>query len=313
MTMDDLRRDREVGTWIRAEAPIHAPDRLRETIRSELAETRQESGPVLLMHRGMLLSPARAVLAAAVILGFGVVAGGLLGIRGNTGEVVGPSPTSSPVSSPSASASPTATPTPVPTVSGLALPPGQTTTRSLTPAMQFTVPAGWLKTDDRPLAYRISPVDAGYGVQGDGSVVFDGVGVFVGPLAGPPDGTIGPVEGVGTTSADLAAWLSTRPQLTATQPTQTTLAGRPAYQLDFDLSPAAGDLCNIQCANLLDAPDGGGSYRFGIEGPWKVRAYLLEAPDGTTIMIAVDDVDGQGFDQEVLAAKPILDSMTFAP
>ena len=30
-------------------------------------------------------------------------------------------------------------------------------------------------------------------------------------------------------------------------------------------------------------------------------------------MIAVDDVDGQGFDQEVLAAQPILDSMTFAP
>ena len=229
MTMDDLRRDREVGSWIRAEAPIHAPDRLRETIRSELAETRQESGPVLLMRRGMLLSPARAVLAAAVILGFGVVAGGFLGIRGNTGEVVGPSPTNPPVSSPSASPSPSPPPTPVPTVSGLALPPGQTTTEALTPAMQFSVPAGWLRTDDRKLAYRISPVDAGYGVQGDESVFFDGVGVFVGPLAGQPDGTIGPVEGVGTTSADLAAWLSTRPQLTATQPDQTTLAGRPAY------------------------------------------------------------------------------------
>ena len=142
---------------------------------------------------------------------------------------------------------------------------------------------------------------------------FDGVAVYVGPVAGQPDGTIAPVEGVGTTSAALAAWLSTRPQLTATQPVQTTLAGRPAYRLDFALSPQAGDLCNIPCANLLDSPDGGRSYRFGIEGPWKVRAYLLEAPDGTTIMVTVEDVDGQGFDQEVSAAQPILDSMTFAP
>ena len=69
----------------------------------------------------------------------------------------------------------------------------------------------------------------------------------------------------------------------------------------------------MPCANLLDSPDGGKSYRFGIEGPWKVRAYLLEAPDGTTIMVTVDDVDGQGLDQEVSAAQPILDSMTFAP
>jgi len=313
MTMDDLQRDQEVGSWIRADAPIHAPDRLRDTIRSELAETRQEKGPALLMRRGMLLSPARAVLAAAVVLGFGVVVGGILGSRGSTGDHVGPSPTNSPFSSSSASPSPSASPTPVPRVSGVALPAGPTTTTVLVPALRFSVPAGWLMTDDQRLAYRISPVDAGFGVMGDGAVDFDSVSVDVGPVAGQPDGTIAPVDGVGKTSAALAAWLSTRPQLTATQPVQTTLAGRPAYQLDFALSPQAGDLCNIPCANLLDSPDGGRSYRFGIEGPWKVRAYLLEAPDGTTIMVTVEDVDGQGFDQELSAAQPILDSITFAP
>lgn len=311
--MDDLRRDREVGSWIRADAPIHAPDRLRDTIRSELAETRQESGPTLLMRRGMLMSPARAVLAAAVVLGFGVVVGGILGGRGSAGDHVGPSPTNPPASSPPAPPSSSASPTSVPTVSGVPLAAGPTTTEALVPALQFTVPPGWLKTDDRRLDYRIVPVDAGYGIMGDGSVYFDGVAVSVGPVAGQPDGTITPVKGVGTTSAALATWLSTRPQLTATHPVQTTLAGRPAYQLDFALSPQAGDLCNIPCANLLDSPDGRVSYRFGIEGPWKVRAYLLEAPDGTTMMVTIDDVDGQGFDQEVSAAQPILDSMTFAP
>ena len=218
------------------------------------------------MRRGMLLSPARGVLAAAVILGFGVVVGGILGSRGNTGDHVLPSPTSPPVSSPSASPSLSASPTPVPTVSGMALPAGPTTTGALLPALRFSVPAGWLRTDDKRLAYRISPADAGYGIQGDGAVYFDGVSVYVGPVAGQPDGTITPVKGVGTTSAALATWLSTRPQLTATQPVQTTLAGRPAYQLDFALSPQAGDLCNIPCANLLDSPDGGGATGSGSRG-----------------------------------------------
>ena len=311
MTMDDPRRDRQVESWMRAEAPVHAPDRLRDTIRSELAEICQESGPAILMRREMLLSPARAVLAAAIILGFGVIAGGLLGIRGSSGTVDRPSPTILPASSPTALPSPSPSPIPAPTLAGSALAAGPTTTGALVPALQFSVPSGWVKTDDRRLAYRVSPADAGYLRQGDGAVYFDGVAVYVGPKAGQPDGTIAPIAGVGTTSADLAAWLSTRPQLTTTEPVRTTLAGRPAYRLDFSLSPQAGDLCNMPCANLLDSPDGAQSYRFGIEGPWNGRAYLLDAPDGTTVMITVEDVDGKGFRRGIAGrpADPRLDDV----
>jgi hypothetical protein len=67
----------------------------------------------------------------------------------------------------------------------------------------------------------------------------------------------------------------------------------------------------MPCVNLLNSPDDGSSYQFGIEGPWKVRAFLLDRPHGVTVMITVEDVDGNGFDDEVRAAQPILDSLSF--
>jgi len=116
---------------------------------------------------------------------------------------------------------------------------------------------------------------------------------------------------VGTTAKDLATWLSSRPQLLASKPKLTTLAGRPAYQLDFTLSPDAGQLCGVPCVNLLNSADRVTWYQFGIEGPWKVRAFLLDGPDGATVMITVEDVDGVGFDREVREAQPVLDSLSF--
>ena len=41
---DDQRRDHDVRSWIQSEAPDHAPEHLRTTVRSELAQTRQERG-----------------------------------------------------------------------------------------------------------------------------------------------------------------------------------------------------------------------------------------------------------------------------
>jgi hypothetical protein len=189
-------------------------------------------------------------------------------------------------------------PSPVPTLEGTLLPPGSSVTSAFVPPLRFTVPEGWVKSDDRPYGLRISPPGAGWLRLGNGGlppVEFDGIGGYSRPLAGPPDGGTAPVAGVGSTAKDLATWLSTRPQLTSTKPIKVTLAGRTAYQLDFSLSAAAGGLCGMPCVNLLNSSDeGSASYQFGIEGPWKVRAILLDAPDGTTVMITLEDVDGNG-------------------
>ena len=305
---DDQRRDRDVRAWVQSEAPEHAPDHLRTTIRSELAQTRQEGGPARFMRRNRPRSPAWTAAAAVLVLALTVVAGGFLGSRA---QVAHPGPTPTPTPS-SPSPSPVASSSPVPTPSGLILTAGSKTTDIFTPTLRFLSPAGWIQINDEPMVFHISPPTAGFLRQTDGQIYFDGVTVYAHPVAGPPDGGPNPVDGVGATAKDLATWLSTRPQLLASTPKQVTLAGRPAYQLDFTLSPDAGELCGVACVNLLNSTDRGASYQFGIEGPWKVRAYLIDGPNGTTVMVTVEDVDGKGFDREVRDAGPILDSLSFA-
>jgi hypothetical protein len=304
---DDERRDHDVRTWIQSESPDHAPDRLRHAIRSELVQTRQERGRAGLIRASWLRSPARTALAAVLVLALGLIAGGLLG---NGSLIADRRPTPTPPSSAS-SPSPTVSSSPVPTPSGIVLSSGFTTTDVFTPTLRFAVPAGWIQVYDQPSVFHISPPTAGYLRQTDGQVYFDGITAYSRPVAGPPDGGPSTVAGVGTTAKDLATWLSTRPQLLASKPKLTTLAGRPAYQLDFTLSPDAGELCGVPCVNLLNSTDRVNWYQFGIEGPWKVRSFLLDGPNGATVMITVEDVDGVGFDSEVRAAQPVLDSLSF--
>lgn len=68
----------------------------------------------------------------------------------------------------------------------------------------------------------------------------------------------------------------------------------------------------MPCVNLLNGPPVGG-YQFGIEGPWQVRGFLVDAPDGSTLFITVEDVDGSGLAAQVARMQSVLDSITFAP
>jgi hypothetical protein len=301
---DDMRRDREVREWIRTEAHPRAPDRLRDAIRAELAQTRQESSSPVFVRRAALVSRWGAAAAAVLIMAVAVVAVGLLG---NRALIASPGQSPTPPSTPSPSPSPSPRPSPP----GPVLPPGPAATNEFTPALRFAVPVGWVLREDQPGTLYLSPSDAGSLRQGDGALTFDGINAYRGPVAGPPDGGPTPVAGIGARAKDLATWLSVRPQLLASKPVQVTLAGRTAWQLDFRLSPQAGVLCGMPCANLLNSS--AGDYQFGIEGPWQVRAFLLDAPGGTTVLITVEDVDGSGIEPELRRAQPILDSLTFAP
>ena len=110
---------------------------------------------------------------------------------------------------------------------------------------------------------------------------------------------------------ELATWLAQRPQLTATPVVEATVAGRRASMLDFQLSPGVGALCGMPCANLLDDGPDQAQYAFGIEGTWKVRAWLVDAPDGSTVVLTIEDTDGVGFEAEVAAAEPLIQSLRF--
>jgi hypothetical protein len=301
---DDMRRDRQVHDWIQADAPAQAPDRLRDAVRAELAQTRQEAASPVFVRRATLVSGWGAA-AAVVVVGLAFVGAGLVGNRGSIATPL-PSPTlvSTPSSSPSVAS-------PRPTPGGSLLPAGPFSTSAFTPGLRFTAPAGWVLGEDRPDTLYLNPADAGVLRQADAALVFDGLAVYSEPVAGPPDGGPTALAGVGTTAKDLATWLSARPQLVSSRPVQVTLAGRTAWQLDFRLSAEAGVMCGMPCVNLLNSANG--AYQFGIEGPWRVRAVLVDAPDGTTVLITVNDVDGVGTATELRQAQPILDSMTFVP
>jgi hypothetical protein len=310
--MSEDRRDLEIGAWLDREAPPHAPDRLRDAIREELVQTRQEGAGAWLAARRIGSSPIWTAAAAVLLVVVGALAGGFFATRAQTGNAIdSPRPSVSPSVSTRPSASPTVTPTPEPTVVGVAAS-GLVRPR-FAPSLEVTVPAGWVVSDDRPAAFRVSPPDAGFLRQGDGADYFDAVALYGSPVAGAPDGVLGPVAGVGTTAKDLATWLSTRPQLTATTPIPATLAGRKGYRLDFRLSPAAGELCTLPCVNLLFGPGSPEAYAFGIEGPWTVRAWLLDGPGGATIMATIEDVNGDASDAEFAAAEPILRTLAFVP
>jgi hypothetical protein len=297
---DEGRRDSVVRGWILAEAPGHAPARLRETIRDQISDTRQER--VILPFRMRRLQAIGYAAAAAALLAIGIAFGGLIGT---------PRPSNSPSPVPSASASAGPSARPVPTPRGPVLPAGVFDGAQLMPAIVLTLPAGWtLEHDARDATSLVRP-GAGHLVQGDGVAYFDGIKLYARPIAGQPDGVLGGVPGVGTSARDLSTWLSKRPQLVSTAVTEDSLAGLPAFVLDFELSASAGGLCGMPCANLLDDGPDQAEYAFGIQGPWKVRAYFVDAPDGSTVMITIEDTDGIGFDDEVAAAEPILATLRF--
>jgi hypothetical protein len=210
-------------------------------------------------------------------------------------------PASSPIASP--------TPTPLPTPDGISLPTGRVASTAFVPRVSFVVPDGWRKQIDIPAYLVISPPGAGLARMWDGSTWSDAIRFYARPLAGPPDGGPEPLEGVGTDAKRLATWMHGRPQLTTTPLLKTTLAGLPAWTFDFGLSSSAGGLCGMPCVNLLNSADHSVSYQMGIEGPWQSRAWFVDAPDGSTVLVAVEDVDGSGLDADVERAQPVLDSL----
>jgi hypothetical protein len=305
---EDQRRDRDVRSWIVAEGAVRAPDRLRDALRAEVAQTRQERAPGTVPQWLATMPMRAAAVILAVVLGAGTL--GLLAGRSSVG--VPPSaatPTPVPTASPSVSPSGEA-PTPDPPA-GQALPAGVLTPAHLHPNLQATVPSGWILSRDGGDLLVLVPPDPGAYRQPNGQTFYNSVNVYARPRAGQPDGTMTPVDGVGTTAKDLATWLSKRPQLTATTPAADTIAGRPAWRLDFHLSPNAGDLCNIKCANLLNATDNPDDYAMGIIGDWQVRAWLLDGPDGSPLMVTIEAPSGQGFDALLAEATPVVGSLRF--
>jgi hypothetical protein len=302
---DDL--ERRLSEWFISEGPDRAPERLRTNLDARLDQARQSHDRWPIHGRPNWRNKTAALAAVVAVVGLLLV----LALLGPFVAGVRPVPTNLPTPSPTATTAPTANPISSPSPRGVRLSPGANVSTQLDPPLHFSVPAGWTKTADLPSQLLLVPPGAGLFEQPDHSLVFDNIGVYVHPLAGPADGGSVPLPGIGTDAKALSHWLSTRPQVTATTPTKVAIGGLSGYALDLGVSTAAGSLCGMRCVNLFNARDPGPAYQLGLFQNEEARAYMLDLPDGGVVLVLIEDADGSQVATLRAVAQGVLGSFIF--
>jgi hypothetical protein len=250
---------------------------------------------------------AAAVVVLVLVVRFGP------GLTGTGGP--GPSPNQG-------SPTPTASPFHCPAAGGSclgSLQPGTFTTGRFTPQLSYTVPAGWVNTQD-----TLGQVDLSYSAGGtytypDGSTYHDGISIFRRPVAESAT-VIAPLEGIGKTASELATWLDGHVDLDATGLGPVSIGGALGYRIELALpegTRTSPDHCTTdhgepRCVSLFIGDDPAARFGFGIVGPESAIVYLVDTPSGDTVMIVIDDVDGVDRAGLVAAATPIVESIAFA-
>jgi hypothetical protein len=321
--------DRQLGTWLEAQATSAPPEGLLERSLAVVDVTAQRPG--WLVDAGWR-SPApdatRARMAAIGAVTFAAIALAwfAVGTTAPSFGVPGSSPSSSPAVSPRSS--PSSSPYPCGQGPGSCrgtLGPGSYTTNGFKPALTYGVPTGWANDLDVHAIFVLLDAAGGQARYPDGTTFRDGVYVYRRPIATSATSKTA-LKGIGTKARDLAQWLSGHADLVASSPVPVAIGGANGYRLEIALSTSPGtkpDRCTAdhgatRCASLFlsDAPaakpGGPDWYDFGIVGPEAAVVYLLDAPSGDTVMVVIDDVDGIGRDALVSAATPIVNSLVFS-
>jgi hypothetical protein len=190
---------------------------------------------------------------------------------------------------------------------GSPLPAGTYTSKAFTPAVTYTLPAGWQNIDDLATYLSLNPF------------ANDAVGIhfFKDPppmsqATGCPSAT---EVAVGTSSADLVKWIRARPGLTVSQPAIATIDGLPATQIDVRIIDGWTDSCpfanGIPTVPLFYRP-GTDGYRWVIAGSERLRLYFVDVPGVGLVVVDIDAFDGSQFDALAQLAKPIVDSLKIA-
>lgn len=187
-----------------------------------------------------------------------------------------------------------------------ALPAGTYTSTAFQPPATYTLPAGWEKAADSTAYLWLRP--AGNEVVG--------IHFFRDAVAASQDPTCPtePAAGVGTTAADLVAWIGERPGLTVSAPVATTTGGLRGFVIDVAIIDGWLFSCpfaeGLPTVPLLVGKDPG--FRWVVAGNERLRMYILDLPGGGTVIVDVDAFDGDLFDAFAEQAAPIVISLEFA-
>lgn len=293
--LSDRSLERLVADWLEEDGPRVAPDRLVESVISEVPAARSDWGI------GILRASVLGLAAAATIL-VAVVGIGLL-MRGNVGSPPtpdGPSP------SPAA-----ACPPDIPACGQHLAADVQYTAARFEPSIRFAFPDDrWKATIDEPERLQLE-------IESD---TRRRIGIYRDPE--PLDAAGQPVLGVGTTPDELIAWLTSHPEITAGTPGRTTLFGLEARYIDVRPSETAStenaDLClptqpEFNCLPILRTGSGTEhSADLGLSVADRYRILLVDR-SGTTLAVIVEAHHTSGIDVLLERAAPVLDSLEFAP
>ena len=195
--------------------------------------------------------------------------------------------------------------TPGPTPGPTGLPAGTYATKTFQPQLTFTIPAGWAINADAARYFELRPA------------ISDLVGIYAfrAPQPASQDKACPstPVSGVATTSTALSTWIRGLPGLDVAAPRLVTVGGLRGVELDVQI--AAGWTASCPYANglptvaLFVGPDP--DFRWTVAGTERLRLDILDAPDGTTVVVDVDAFDGALMTDLLAAAQPIVRSMAF--
>lgn len=186
-----------------------------------------------------------------------------------------------------------------------ALPAGTYTSTAFRPGVTFTLPDGWVIASDTAGYFQVHPVESdlvGLHLFRD---VFAASQDPACPTAAEP--------GVGTTSTELVTWIRGLAGLSVAAPVLVDVGG--LRGVGVDIAIAAGWTQSCSFANGVPTvpllTDGAG-LRWVIAGSERLRLYVLDVPDGGTVIVDLDAFDGDLYDSLLRVGAPIVKSLEFA-
>jgi hypothetical protein len=186
-----------------------------------------------------------------------------------------------------------------------ALPAGTYSSVNFQPAVTFTVPDGWVLSQDAARYLALQPV------------ANDALGLYLfrDPSAASQDTSCAaaPEAGVGGTSAELVAWIAQRPGLAVSTPALATIAGVPGLTVDVSLRPDWTQSCpfanGVPAVPLFNSPN---VDHWVVVGSERLRLYLLDLAGGGTLVVDVDAFNGDQFPDLTSMSGGVLRSLKLA-
>jgi hypothetical protein len=174
-------------------------------------------------------------------------------------------------------------------------------------AMTYTVPEGWANSGDYPDIYTLTPIGADSSQTG----ILMSSAISVASDASPCTAT--PNESVARTDDAITSWLISRDGLGATDPVEVNVGGLDGVALDLVVESDDAAICVGDGRRYLPLFTGAttGGLQWGIGINQRIRAYVLDLPDGRALVILSESPDDASYDAFLTEATAIVESIRF--